>query len=42
MKRFWDRAEVVLSDGRYAIRLDGRPMRLPGRAVLALDSQALA
>jgi chaperone required for assembly of F1-ATPase len=42
MKRFWDRAEVVALDGRYAIRLDGRPMRLPGRAVLALESRALA
>ena len=42
MKRFWDQATVVEEDGRYAIRLDGRPMRLPGGPALLLDSRKLA
>ena len=42
MKRFWDSAQFVCEDGRYAIRLDGRPMRLPGGPLLALESRALA
>ena len=42
MKRFWDDAQVVCEGGRYAIRLDGRPMRLPGGPLLALESRALA
>ncbi len=33
---------MVEQDGRYAIRLDGRPMRLPGGPALALRSRALA
>jgi chaperone required for assembly of F1-ATPase len=42
MKRFWDHAHVVEDAGRFAIRLDGRPMRLPGGPALALESRALA
>ena len=42
MKRFWARAEVIDEGGRYAVRLDGRPMRLPGGPLLALHSHALA
>ncbi len=42
MKRFWDRAEVVAENARYAIRLDSRPMRLPGGPVLTLESRPLA
>lgn len=38
MKRFWK--EVAVVDG--AIQLDGRPVRTPGRAALALPSPALA
>lgn len=38
MKRFW--TEVAVEDG--AIRLDGKPVRTPGRAELALPSGALA
>ncbi len=42
MKRFWTTAELVREHDRYAIRLDGRPMRLPGGPLLALHSRALA
>lgn len=42
MRRFWENAEVVIEDGRHAIRLDGRPMRLPGGPILWLESEALA
>ncbi len=42
MKRFWTEATVTEDAGRYAIKLDGRPMRLPGGPVLALQSRALA
>ncbi len=42
MKRFWKTAEIVDEAGRYAIRLDGRPMRLPGGPLLALQSRPLA
>ena len=42
MKRFWTEAAVTEDAGRYAIKLDGRPMRLPGGPVLSLQSRALA
>ncbi len=42
LKRFWNDAQVACENGRYAIRLDGRPMRLPGGPLLALESRALA
>ncbi len=42
MKRFWDRATVVQEVDRFAIRLDGRPMRLPGGPLLVLESLPLA
>ena len=42
MKRFWDRAEVVGEGDRYAVRLDGRPMRLPGGPLLSLENRPLA
>ncbi len=42
MKRFWKTAEIVEDAGRYAIRLDGRPMRLPGGPLLSLESRPLA
>jgi chaperone required for assembly of F1-ATPase len=38
MKRFW--TEVSVEDGE--VRLDGRPVRTPGRAPLALPAPALA
>ncbi|WP_237217880.1 ATP12 family chaperone protein, partial [Falsiroseomonas oryziterrae] len=42
MKRFWDRAEPSAADGRFAVLLDGRPLRLPGGTALRVDSRALA
>lgn len=38
MKRFWTTAEAVGGE----VRLDGRPVRTPGRAPLAVPSPALA
>ena len=42
MKRFWENTSVVDEAGHYAIRLDGRPMRLPSGPILQLESSALA
>ena len=42
MKRFWNKADLTEEHGRYAIKLDGRPMRLPGGPILALESRPLA
>ncbi len=42
MKRFWDKAEIADSEGRFAVLLDGRPVRLPGGAPLAVASRPLA
>jgi chaperone required for assembly of F1-ATPase len=42
MKRFWNTATVACEAGRYAVRLDNRPMRLPGGPILRLDSEPLA
>jgi len=42
VKRFWKRAEVVPADAGWAIRLDGRPVRTPSRAELAVPTEALA
>ena len=42
MKRFWDVAAATASAGGYTIELDGKPMRLPGGAVLRVDSAAMA
>jgi chaperone required for assembly of F1-ATPase len=42
MKRFWDRAEAVEEAGGFAIRLDGRPMRLPGGGTLRTMQRGLA
>lgn len=42
MKRFWDQAEAMPRAGAWAVRLDGRPVRLPGGAELALPTAALA
>ena len=41
-KRFYDAVEVVAEGGAHAIRLDGRPVRTPGRAVLVVPSEAVA
>ena len=42
MKRFWDQARVAPSEGRFAVLLDGRPLRLPGGTPLSVDSPGLA
>lgn len=42
MKRFWKQAEVVRESGGWGIALDGRPVRTPKRAPLAVESLALA
>lgn len=42
MKRFYTDVTVVAEDGRFAIRLDGRAVRTPARALLALPTSTLA
>jgi chaperone required for assembly of F1-ATPase len=42
VKRFWDTAAVAASGDGYTIMLDGKPMHLPGGAVLQVQAEALA
>ena len=42
MKRFWKAAGSKPVDGGYAVELDGRPVRTPGRAELVIPTAALA
>lgn len=42
MKRFWDRATVDRGPEGFGVLLDGRPVRLPGGAPLAVASERLA
>jgi len=42
MKRFYKDVAVVADDGKFEIHLDGRPVRTPARAALALPSQRMA
>ena len=42
MKRFWKSAAVVDVGGDYAVELDGRPLKTPARAQLAVPTSALA
>ncbi len=45
MRRFWDMAEVAAEGQGFAVLLDGKPLRIPGRAggaPLLLDVPALA
>ncbi len=42
MKRFWKEVAVVAGDDGWGIALDGRPVRTPQRAPLAVASPALA
>ncbi|MGH6651370.1 MAG: ATP12 family chaperone protein [Sphingopyxis sp.] len=42
MKRFWKDTSVVEIDGGWGIALDGRPVRTPQRAALAVKNPALA
>jgi len=42
MKRFWKQADVVKVEDGYGVALDGRPVRTPARAALAVPGAALA
>ena len=42
MKRFWDTATAETAGQAWRVMLDGKPMRLPGGALLLLDNPALA
>jgi chaperone required for assembly of F1-ATPase len=42
VKRFWDHATIEPGDAGFAVLLDGRPMHLPGGALLRVDAEALA
>lgn len=43
MKRFWETAAAVpRPEGGHGVLLDGRPLRVPGGAVLTTDSHKLA
>lgn len=42
MKRFWTTVDIVADDAGHAIALDGRPVRTPGRLLLALPNVAIA
>lgn len=42
MKRFWKGVAVSEEDGAFAVRLDGRPVRLPGGGTLSVTSRPLA
>lgn len=41
-KRFYEKAGVIETDGGFALALDGRQARTPGRAPLVLPTRALA
>jgi chaperone required for assembly of F1-ATPase len=42
VKRFWDSADVVAQDGGWTVRLDGKPVRLPGGGTISAPSLPLA
>jgi len=42
MKRFWKETRIAEQPQGHAIELDGRPVRTPGRALLAVPTLALA
>jgi chaperone required for assembly of F1-ATPase len=42
VKRFWDKADTAETEGRFAVLLDGKPLRLPSGAPLQVTSRALA
>ena len=42
MKRSWTRVEVVEGEGGWSVRLDGKPLRTPARAELAVPTVDLA
>jgi chaperone required for assembly of F1-ATPase len=42
MKRFWDQAQLVEDNGAFAVRLDGKPVRLPHGGTLRVAARPLA
>lgn len=42
VKRFWRTAAAIREPNGWSIALDGRPVRTPGRAPLAVEHEALA
>ncbi|QNN65181.1 ATPase [Sphingomonas rhizophila] len=42
MKRFWTSVDLTEADSGFGISLDGRPVRTPARALLALPTRPLA
>lgn len=42
MKRFYKTAENIAVDGGWGVQLDGRPVRTPAKALLAVPNTALA
>ena len=42
MKRFWKTAQAVAAGEGWGVALDDKPLRTPGRALLAVPSEALA
>lgn len=42
MKRFWTSAAAVPGAGGWQVELDGKPLRTPAKAVLAVPREALA
>ena len=41
MKRFWKTAEAVGEEDGWGVRLDERPLRTPGKALLVVPTEAL-
>lgn len=41
-KRFWCDAEVIAQQNGFAVTLDGRPVRTPGKALLVVPTERLA
>ncbi|UVK52989.1 ATPase [Mesorhizobium sp. AR02] len=41
-KRFYKAVSVALTEGGFAVHLDGKPVRTPGKALLALPTEAAA
>ena len=42
MKRFWKDVTIEAGEGGFAVLLDGRPVKTPARASLAVPTEALA
>jgi chaperone required for assembly of F1-ATPase len=42
LRRFWKSVEVVEGDAAWGVHLDGKPLRTPARAELAVPTRALA